>query len=268
MKTPIFMESAARFLDLQNLLHLVMDSVQMSQSVASSSSIKWSWIFILLECEKKEGMKGDESFLALVHHDGRIKHKIREGVKFTDKSPTNVFITMRTRLADLQHSIFGKLGLDGRKWVNMIYYRISISMVSQGVKYGCFAVERDGDLQVLFHCRRQFSEVRTTELFVEIVDPLASYGSSAPNPQSINVGGHLVLGFNEKEAVLAVKNYNIHRGVEYMVMESDHAKYLGKCKEFGKVVLGLLGSHFGKRRVSGRCGGTLDRTHIWHGDLE
>ncbi|MED6125582.1 hypothetical protein PIB30_069817 [Stylosanthes scabra] len=32
----------------------------------------------------------------------------------------------------------------------------------------------------------------------------------------------------KEEAVLAVKNYNIRRRVEYRVMESDHAKYLGK----------------------------------------
>ncbi|MED6167778.1 hypothetical protein PIB30_006059 [Stylosanthes scabra] len=60
-------------------------------------------------------MEGDESFLALVHHDGKIRYKTREGVKFTDKSPTNVFITPRTTLLDLQLSIIRKLGLDGRK---------------------------------------------------------------------------------------------------------------------------------------------------------
>ncbi|MED6122574.1 hypothetical protein PIB30_040956, partial [Stylosanthes scabra] len=134
-------------------------------------------------------MEGDESFLALVHHDGKIRYKTREGVKFTDKSPTNVFITPRTTLLDLQGSIIRKLGLDGRKRVSMIYYRIPISVVASGVKYGCFAVERDDDLQILFHCRRQFPEVRTTELFVEIVDPIASSGGSAPNPRLVNVGG-------------------------------------------------------------------------------
>ncbi|MED6121797.1 hypothetical protein PIB30_033518 [Stylosanthes scabra] len=141
----------------------------------------WGWV--------KEGMEGDESFLALVHHNGKIRYKTRDGVKFTDKSPTNVFITPRTTLLDLQRSIIRKLGLDGRKRVSMIYYRIPISVVSRGVKYGCFAVEGDNDLQILFHCRRQFSEVRTTELFVEIVDPIASSGGSAPNPRPVNVGG-------------------------------------------------------------------------------
>ncbi|MED6126020.1 hypothetical protein PIB30_074342 [Stylosanthes scabra] len=65
----------------------------------------------------------------------------------------------------------------------------SSSSQAQGVKYGCFAIEGDEDLQVLFHCRRQFPEVRTTELFVEIVDPLASFGGSAPNPHSTNAAG-------------------------------------------------------------------------------
>ncbi|XP_025692577.1 uncharacterized protein [Arachis hypogaea] len=39
---------------------------------------------------------------------------------------------------------------------------------------------------------------------------------------------------NKEEAVLSVKDYNIRRGVEYRVIESDHLKYHGKCKEFGK----------------------------------
>ncbi|XP_057760032.1 uncharacterized protein LOC130980357 [Arachis stenosperma] len=39
---------------------------------------------------------------------------------------------------------------------------------------------------------------------------------------------------NKDEAVLSVKDYSIRRGVEYRVIESDHLKYHGKCKEFGK----------------------------------
>ncbi|MED6129725.1 hypothetical protein PIB30_110710, partial [Stylosanthes scabra] len=102
-------------------------------------------------------MESDESFVALVHHEGKIRYKTREGVKFTDKSPANVFMTTRTTLVDLQGSIIRKLGLDGRKRVK-IYYRIPISVVARGVKYGCLAVEGDDDLQILFHCRRQFPE--------------------------------------------------------------------------------------------------------------
>ncbi|MED6185907.1 hypothetical protein PIB30_061678, partial [Stylosanthes scabra] len=102
-------------------------------------------------------MEGDESFVALVHHHGKIKHRSREGVKFTDKSPSNVFLTSRTTLSELQRIIIRKLGLDSRKRVR-IYYRISISVVAQGVKYGCLAIEGDDDLQIVFHCRRQFPE--------------------------------------------------------------------------------------------------------------
>ncbi|XP_016162532.1 uncharacterized protein LOC107605239 [Arachis ipaensis] len=39
---------------------------------------------------------------------------------------------------------------------------------------------------------------------------------------------------NKDEAILSVKDYSIRRGVEYRVMESDHLKYHGRCKEFGK----------------------------------
>ncbi|XP_057744757.1 uncharacterized protein LOC130962580 [Arachis stenosperma] len=39
---------------------------------------------------------------------------------------------------------------------------------------------------------------------------------------------------SKEEAVLSVKDYSIRRGVEYRVMESDHLKYHGRCKDFGK----------------------------------
>ncbi|XP_025616870.1 uncharacterized protein [Arachis hypogaea] len=39
---------------------------------------------------------------------------------------------------------------------------------------------------------------------------------------------------NKDEAVLSVKDYSIRRGVEYRVIKSDHLKYHGKCKQFGK----------------------------------
>ncbi|MED6152530.1 hypothetical protein PIB30_092964, partial [Stylosanthes scabra] len=81
-----------------------------------------------------------------------------------------------------------KLGLDSRKRVR-IYYQIPISVVAQGVKYGCLAIEGDDDLQIVFHCRRQFLEVRTTELFLEVADSLASFGGSAPHPRPVNAGG-------------------------------------------------------------------------------
>ncbi|MED6168836.1 hypothetical protein PIB30_015456 [Stylosanthes scabra] len=134
-------------------------------------------------------MAKEDSFLALVHHDGEIKYSSREGVKFTSKNPTNVFITPRTRLSDLQRNIQRKICSNGRKRIGMICYRIPISVVAQGVMYGSFAIQADEDLQVLFHCRSQFPEVRTTELFVEMLAPLASSGGSASSQHSANIVG-------------------------------------------------------------------------------
>ncbi|MED6134651.1 hypothetical protein PIB30_038932 [Stylosanthes scabra] len=79
-------------------------------------------------------MTEEDSFLALVHHNSVINYKSREGVKFTDKILTNIFITMRTRLVDLQRGILRRLGVDGRRRLSIIYYWISISIVTQGVK--------------------------------------------------------------------------------------------------------------------------------------
>ncbi|XP_020977465.1 uncharacterized protein LOC107635031 [Arachis ipaensis] len=45
---------------------------------------------------------------------------------------------------------------------------------------------------------------------------------------------------NKNEAVLSVKDYSIRRGVRYRVIESDHLKYHGKCKEFGKGCIWLI----------------------------
>ncbi|MED6217136.1 hypothetical protein PIB30_014798 [Stylosanthes scabra] len=129
-------------------------------------------------------MEGEERFLALVHHDGIIKYRTKEGVRFTDKNPTNVFITKRTRLRDLQRSVIRKLGLDERKRVIMIYW-ISISVVPQGVKYVCFAIEGDGDLELT----------------------LASSDDSAPNPQSVNVGGCLALRFRTEPTFSPIQTY-------------------------------------------------------------
>ncbi|MED6132481.1 hypothetical protein PIB30_019456 [Stylosanthes scabra] len=77
-------------------------------------------------------MAEENSFLALVHHDGEIKHNLQKGVKFTSKNPTNVFITPRTRLLDLQRNIQWKICSNGRKRIGMIYYRIPISVMAQG----------------------------------------------------------------------------------------------------------------------------------------
>lgn len=43
---------------------------------------------------------------------------------------------------------------------------------------------------------------------------------------------------SKEEAVLTVKSYNIHRGVEYKVFESDQLKYHGKCVQFENGIIG------------------------------
>ncbi|RYR53400.1 hypothetical protein Ahy_A06g028473 [Arachis hypogaea] len=44
------------------------------------------------------------------------------------------------------------------------------------MKYDFFIIGSDDDLQVLFHCRRQFLEVRTPELLAKFVDVVSNSG--------------------------------------------------------------------------------------------
>ncbi|XP_072080875.1 uncharacterized protein [Arachis hypogaea] len=53
---------------------------------------------------------------------------------------------------------------------------------------------------------------------------------------------------SKEEAVLSVKDYSIQRGVEYRVMESDHLKYQGRCKEFGNECTWLICVTLRKRK--------------------
>ncbi|MED6148554.1 hypothetical protein PIB30_054166 [Stylosanthes scabra] len=57
------------------------------------------------------------------------------------------------------------------------------------VKYGSFIVQNDADLEVIFHCWRDFSEVRTTELYAKLADIVSSSDGSNPNPTSGHIGG-------------------------------------------------------------------------------
>ncbi|XP_020981594.1 uncharacterized protein LOC110273071 [Arachis duranensis] len=76
---------------------------------------------------------------------------------------------------------------------------------------------------------------------------------------------------NKDEAVLSVKDYNIRRGVEYRVIESDHLKYHGKCKEFGKgctwLIRVALRAHKGTWEVRSwlrKMLNTAEHCHPWH----
>ncbi|XP_057739611.1 uncharacterized protein LOC130956585 [Arachis stenosperma] len=61
--------------------------------------------------------------------------------------------------------------------------------VYSGVRYETFVIGSDEDMQVLFHCRRSFPEVRIPELFAKLKDGVDSSGASALNPQSTTIGG-------------------------------------------------------------------------------
>ncbi|QHO01166.1 Putative mutator sub-class protein [Arachis hypogaea] len=121
-------------------------------------------------------MASEESFVVLVHHRGSIKRKTRSGVKFTDKDPLCIVVKPTTSYDDLVRSVLMKLGLEGAKRVKKFFYRIPITVLQDTVKYDCFTIGSDEDLQVMFLCRRQFPEVRTPELLAKLVDVVSSSG--------------------------------------------------------------------------------------------
>ncbi|XP_057759965.1 uncharacterized protein LOC130980294 [Arachis stenosperma] len=130
-------------------------------------------------------MASDESFVVLVHHRGSIKRKTRSGVKFTNKDPFSIFMRPTTSYDDLVNSVLQKLGLEGVKRVKKFFYRISISVRQEIVKYDCFTIRSDEDLHVMLHCRRQFPEVRTPELLAKLVDVVSSSGGSNWNTHTV-----------------------------------------------------------------------------------
>ncbi|RYR38485.1 hypothetical protein Ahy_A09g043536 [Arachis hypogaea] len=62
------------------------------------------------------------------------------------------------------------------KCVEKLFYRIQISIVRD---------DSDENLQVLFHCHRQFFEVRTHKLFAKFEDMVSSSKRLNQNPQSL-----------------------------------------------------------------------------------
>ncbi|RYR28821.1 hypothetical protein Ahy_B01g053012 [Arachis hypogaea] len=90
-----------------------------------------------------------------------------------------------TRFDDFVNSILQKLGLQGVKRVQKLFYRIPISVLREDVKYNYFTIGSDEDLQFLFHCRRQFPEVRTPELLAKLVDVMSSSGSLNRNTHAV-----------------------------------------------------------------------------------
>ncbi|XP_057719362.1 uncharacterized protein LOC130933764 [Arachis stenosperma] len=131
----------------------------------------------------------EESFLTLVHCSGKIQKNKRYGEKFTDREPLSVFISSSSTLSDLKNSILHKFGVFGSKWVKKLFYKISIAVVSTGVKYDTFVLAADEDIRVLFHCVRSFPEVRIHELFAKLEVGVDSSGASAPVHSSTAAGG-------------------------------------------------------------------------------
>ncbi|XP_057756330.1 uncharacterized protein LOC130975576 [Arachis stenosperma] len=130
-------------------------------------------------------MASEDSFLVLVHHRRSIKRKTRSGVKFTDKDPLCIIVSPTTSYDALVSSVLGKLGLEGVKRVKKFFYRIPITVLHDTVKYDCFTIGSDEDLQVMFLSRRQFPEVRTPELLAKFVDVVSSSGGSNRNANTI-----------------------------------------------------------------------------------
>ncbi|RYR49767.1 hypothetical protein Ahy_A07g036287 isoform A [Arachis hypogaea] len=71
------------------------------------------------------------------------------------------------------------------KWVEKLFYRISISVLRDDVKYDSFVIGTDEDLKVLFYCRWQFFEVITPKLLAKLVDVVSSSSGSNRNPQAV-----------------------------------------------------------------------------------
>ncbi|XP_057740335.1 uncharacterized protein LOC130957498 [Arachis stenosperma] len=92
-------------------------------------------------------------------------------------------------LSDLKNSILEKLGVLGNKWVKKLFYKISMAVVSTGVRYETFAVKADEDIRVLFYCVRSFPEIKIHELFAKLEVGVDSSGASAPVPCPAVAGG-------------------------------------------------------------------------------
>ncbi|XP_016168872.1 uncharacterized protein LOC107611466 [Arachis ipaensis] len=88
-------------------------------------------------------------------------------------------------LIDFQNTVLQKLGLYGMKRIEILYYRIPISVVHDGVKYDSFVIDNDEDLQVLFYCDCQFPKVRIPDPLAKFVDVVSSSGKSNQNYQSV-----------------------------------------------------------------------------------
>ncbi|RYR37855.1 hypothetical protein Ahy_A09g042767 [Arachis hypogaea] len=198
-------------------------------------------------------MASEESFVVLVQHRGSIKRKTRSGVKFTDKDPLSIFVRPTTSYDDLASSVLRKFGLEGVKRVKKFFYRILISILQEIVKYDCFTIGSDEDLQlggsnrntptlamVADSSSRPADASSSIPVYEPPVQPVASPsfavdldgsggGEQGDSGEPAGFGAidaersagltEFQVGqqFQDKdEAVLSVKTYSIRRGVQYL----------------------------------------------------
>ncbi|MED6210929.1 hypothetical protein PIB30_068725 [Stylosanthes scabra] len=133
-----------------------------------------------------------------------------------------VFLCFRQRhLLSCKNTILQKLSVTGSKRVAKLFYKALVAVVSEHMKYGSFVVQSDTNLEVIFHCRRDFPKVRITEhmkygsfvvqsdtnlevifhcrrdfpkvgiteLHAKLEDVVASSDGSNPNPTFNRIGG-------------------------------------------------------------------------------
>ncbi|MED6200729.1 hypothetical protein PIB30_088147 [Stylosanthes scabra] len=145
---------------------------------------------------------------------GKIKKNLRVGIRFSSTELISVFVHSSTTHVELQNTILQKIGVAGSKRVAKLFYRAPVSVVSEHVKYGSFVVQSDTDLEVIFHCWRDFTEVRITKLYAKLEDVVASSGGFNPNPTSNQIGCDLGDNRTFGELVAAVANSprNVPRG--------------------------------------------------------
>ncbi|MED6155174.1 hypothetical protein PIB30_002902 [Stylosanthes scabra] len=130
------------------------------------------------------------------------------------------------------------MGLDARKRISHIYYKVLVVVVSSGVKYDCLSIESDEDLQVLFHCRQQYLEVQTTKLYIETDDVGVSSGGSILHPQPVHAGGtHVPLPMHSPVIErVASPSFDVN-----LQEDNDDACHLGDNHSFDELAVAMAG---------------------------
>ncbi|RYR22636.1 hypothetical protein Ahy_B03g067945 [Arachis hypogaea] len=135
-------------------------------------------------------------------------------------------------LVDFHNTILQKLGLHGIKRIDKLYYRIPISVVRDGVKYDSFVIGSDENVQVLFYCHRQFSEVRIPELLAKLVDVVSSSGGSNRNHQSVPLAAA-----SSSTPVVASLSVPIIASMRDMAQVAMYVEFHSTCKEIIRVIM-------------------------------